>query len=145
MKQIVWLLLAIIGLMFLSIVYWSSAYYSDAQNTVFNQTKASAVLKKYEWFKSAAAQISALDASIKIQQKTVTFLESERATWTRDDKQNWHQATVELAGIKAGYNNLVAEYNAAMASANWKFCNIGDLPAGATEVMRKEYAIYKDE
>jgi hypothetical protein len=120
-------------------------YYTDTKDTIFDQTKASSLLKKYEWFKNAAAQLSAFDATIKVQEKKLNFLESDRANWNRDDRQNWHQATVELAGVKAGYNNLAAEYNAAMSKANYRFCNVGDLPAGATETMRREFASYKED
>lgn len=121
------------------------SYTNDARNTMFQETKASTLLRKYEWFKNAAAQLQAHDASIKVQQKRVDWLEADKANWTRDDRQNWNQASVELAGIKAAYNNLAAEYNSAMSKINYSFCNVGDLPAGASEPLPREFAAYKDE
>ncbi|MDE2438907.1 MAG: hypothetical protein KGN01_05985 [Patescibacteria group bacterium] len=110
-------------------------YLSDAKKTVFEQTKASAVLKKYEWFKDAAAQLEAFKATVKIQEKKIKFLEDERPNWTRDDRQNWHQLTQEAVGVKAAYNNLAAEYNANMSKINFKFAN--EFP--------REFPAYKEE
>lgn len=119
-------------------------YIDDAQETVFQETKASTLLKKYEWFKNAKAQLEAFDASIKVQQKRLDWLEKDRANWNRDDKQNWHQVSVELAGIKSAYNNLAAEYNSAMSKINYRFCNVGDLPQGASDPLPRDFAPYKE-
>lgn len=85
----------------LILVLCGCGYISDAQNTVFQQTKASAVLKKYEWFKDAAAQLESFDATIKVQQKRLEFLESDRANWTRDDRQNWNQISNEIVAFQS--------------------------------------------
>jgi hypothetical protein len=110
-------------------------YIGDASRTVFNETKASSILRKYEWCKDAAAQLDSLSSSIKVQEKRLKWLEAERDKWNRDDRQNWHQMTAEIAGIKAAYNNLAAEYNSAMSKVNYRFAN--DLP--------RDFSTYKDE
>lgn len=131
-------------ILLLALVAGGCRYANDASDTLFQETKASTLLKKYQWFKDAKAQLEAFDSSIKIQQKRLDFLESDRANWNRDDRQNWHQVSTEVAGIKAGYNNLAAEYNAAMAKVNYSFCNVGDLPRGATEPLPRSFAPYKE-
>ena len=128
-----------------SMICGGCAYVDDAARTTFNETKASTLLKKYEWFKNAKAQVEAFDASIKVQRKRVAFLEETRSEWNRDDRQNWHQVSTELAGIISAYNNLASEYNAAMSKINYRFCNVGDLPAGASEPLPREFAPYKEQ
>jgi hypothetical protein len=49
----------------------------------------------------------------------------------------------EVAGVKASYNSLAAEYNANMVKVHWAFCNAGDLPAGAAEALPREYKPYE--
>jgi len=121
-----------------SLLLCGCGYISDAQKTVFDQTKASAVLKKYEWFKDAAAQLESFDATIKVQQKRLDFLESDRANWTRDDRQNWNQISNEIAGIKAGYNNLAAQYNSNMEKVNFRFANYNG------DTLPRQFTTYKD-
>lgn len=48
----------------------------------------------------------------------------------------------EVAGVKASYNSLAAEYNAQMAKINWRFCNRGQLFKGADEPLPREFALY---
>lgn len=117
-------------------------YVADAQNTAFQETKASTLLQKYQWFKQAASQLESFKASIKVQQKRLDWLEQDRANWTRDDRQNWHQMEIEIAGIKSGYNNLASEYNSKMASENWRFCNVGRQPDGSSEPLPRDFASY---
>src|SRR5215831_13256224 len=49
-------------------------------------------------------------------------LEEERMVWQQ-----------ELTGIVASYNSLAADYNAEMSKWNYRFANVGKLPAGARE------------
>ncbi len=130
--------------MLMLVIATGCKYIDDASETAFQETKASTLLKKYEWFKNAKAQLEAFDASIKVQQKRLDWLERDRANWNRDDKQNWHQVSIELAGIKSAYNNLAAEYNSAMSKINYRFCNVGDLPQGAVEPLPRDFAPYKE-
>lgn len=132
-------------ILFASIFGGCGRYYRDATDTLYKEAKASTLLKKYEWFKDSKAQLESFAASIKINEKKLKFLEADRTNWNRDDRQNWHQATVELAGIKAAYNNLAAEYNSKMASENWRFCNVGSLPQGSTEPLPRDFAPYKED
>ena len=41
-------------------------------------------------------------------------------------------------------HGLAAEYNAQMAKFNWAFTNQGKLPAGATEVLPREFKPYTE-
>jgi len=50
-----------------------------------------------------------------------------------------------VAGIKASYNQLAAEYNAGMVKINWRYTNVGDLPPGSTEPLPREFKPYITE
>ena len=54
----------------------------------------------------------------------------------------WEQ---EQAGMVLSYNALAAEYNAKMAEMHWAFTNVGQLPAGASEPLPREFAPYRTE
>lgn len=93
---------------------------------------ASALLRKYEWFKSAAAELDAKRANIEVYGGLLTS----------PDTTSKDILAMEVAGMKASYNSLAAEYNAQMAKFNWRFTNAGDLPAGATQVLPREFRAY---
>ncbi len=68
-----------------------------------------------------------------------------RTEWDRADKEQhalWQQ---EYSGMVAGYNDLAARYNAAMAKANFIFTNVGDLPKGAKDPLPRDVVEYKLE
>jgi hypothetical protein len=51
------------------------------------------------------------------------------------------QAEAERIGVASSYNDLAARYNSAMAKINWRFANVGDVPAGS-EALPREYREY---
>jgi hypothetical protein len=106
-----------------------------------------ALLRKYEWFKNASAELDKKQADIAVYAaKTKSMREDyageKRSQWDRTDKETFSIWEQELAGIKASYNSLSAEYNAQMAKINWAFCNVGKLPPGATSPLPREYKPY---
>lgn len=107
------------------------------------QVDPAELLRKYEWFKDASAQLDSKLSSIKIfKQRTEDILKSSDKT--RSDKEAYYLALTEVAGMRASYNQLASEYNSQMSKINWRFCNIGTLPQGATTVLQREYKSYED-
>jgi hypothetical protein len=109
----------------------------------------SALLQKYMWLKEAHAQLEKKQADIKVYQATLQDLLAQnagtpRAKWAREDRDTYNQHSAELAGVKASYNDLAAQYNAKMAEVNWSFTNVGTLPKGATEPLPREYVTYTE-
>jgi hypothetical protein len=106
-----------------------------------------ALLRKYEWFKNASAELDKKQADIAVYSTKIKTMREEyagekRSQWDRVDKEIssvWEQ---ELAGIKASYNGLSAEYNSQMSKINWALCNVGKLPPGATTPLPREYRSY---
>jgi hypothetical protein len=47
--------------------------------------------------------------------------------------------------MKYSFNQLAADYNAQMAKINYAFCNVGQLPQGATTPLPREYKPYIGE
>ena len=106
-----------------------------------------ALLRKYEWFKDASAQLDKKRADIDIYKVRVEATEAAykdipRHQWRRIDVEQYGQWLTEVAGVKASYNALAAEYNAQMAKMNWAFANIGQLPDGAQNPLPREYKPY---
>lgn len=107
-----------------------------------------AMLKKYEWFKDAAAQLDKKKADIDVYKARIDSLKADyegvkRKDWARSDTEQMHIWNAEFAGVKASYNSLAAQYNSQMSKFNWSFTNAGDLPKGATEVLPREYRAYE--
>lgn len=93
---------------------------------------AKASLAKYEWFKDAAAQLQKKQADIRVYEGrlhtlTAAYGDEPHSQWDRTDKEAYGLAVTEIAGIKASYNALAAEYNSQSSKFNWKFAQ-GDLP-----------------
>lgn len=131
-------------------MFTSCRYATDAKDTLFQETKASTLLKKYNWFKDASAQLDKKIADISVYEmknKSITdsYIGVKRSEWARDDREQLSVWQSELAGVKASYNSLSAEYNSQMSKIQWRFCNVGDLPAGATQPLPREYKPYIDK
>lgn len=136
-------------LIILSLLVFTSCgrYVQDAKDTAFKELKVSTLLTKYEWFKDASAQLDKKLADIAIydaKMKTISegYAGVSRKDWARDDREQLSIWASELAGVKASFNGLSAEYNAQMSKINWRFCNVGDLPPGATISLPREYKSY---
>jgi hypothetical protein len=106
-----------------------------------------ALLKKYEWFKNASAQLDKKVADISVYEGRFIDMEDvydgvPRREWPRSDREQYNLWRTEAAGIKASYNLLAAEYNAQMVKFNWRFTNVGDLPPGAETPLPREHKPY---
>src|SRR6478736_2113762 len=98
----------------------------------------------------AQQQFGAKRATLKVYENRfndlkVQYGEKTRGDWAKDDREQWSIWRSEAAGIAASYNTLAAEYNAQMAKANWRFANAGQLPAGATDPLPREFKPYITE
>jgi hypothetical protein len=105
------------------------------------------LLKKYEWFKDASAALDAKKAGLDIYKNRLARYhkleeEGKLDRTAREQAMIWEQ---EYSGLKLNYNELAAEYNAEMAKINWRFCNVGELPKGANQLLPREYREYVDE
>lgn len=122
----------------------------EAATVAQEQFGARALLQKYEWFKTASAQLDAKRSTLTIYENRFKDLkaqygETPRGQWARDDREQWSIWRSEASGIAASYNGLAAEYNAQMAKLNWRFANAGELPAGATDPLPREFKPYISE
>lgn len=129
---------------------FSCRYIQDAKDTAFKEFKPSELLRKYEYFKDVHAALDKKIADIKVYEVRINDLKESykgvnRKDWARDDREQLSIWQSELAGIKASYNMLASEYNSAMVKFNYRFCNVGELPNGATEPLPREYAPYLTE
>ena len=120
-----------IGITFLAIfiIITTTGYFigwfGDAATTMKKEFAPSVALKKYEWFKDASAQLIKKEADIKVYQSRLDSLKTDyaevkRKDWDRTDKETFSKWQSEVAGVKASYNGLAAEYNAASSKFNWK-------------------------
>lgn len=136
-----WRFVALI--VFISIVFgvlgMVGGFFSSVATVAQKEIYPEALLRKYEWFKDAAAQLDKKRADIQIYEARV----KEATTVDRIDREQRMLWVTELSGIKASYNGLAAEYNAQMAKVNWAFTNVGSLPPGAAETLPREYRTYE--
>lgn len=119
----------------------------EAVQVAHDEVEPKALLTKYTWLKEAHAQLDKKKADIVVYQTRIESLDNvykdvSRTKWSREDREQYNIWLSELAGVKASYNDLAAQYNAKMAEVNWKFTNVGDLPQGVTETLPREYAPY---
>jgi hypothetical protein len=148
-----WLLVAGAGLVVavaLGLVGGLLGWFGQARAVAGRELGPEALLHKYEWFKDASAALDAKEASIKVYSRRFenlkkSYSEKPRGDWPREDREQANLWEQEVAGIRASYNSLAAEYNAAMAKVNWRFCNAGDLPRGADKPLPREYRPYTEE
>lgn len=131
----------------ISVIGYGLGWFSEAAKVTQEQFGPSAALKKYEWFKDAAAQLEKKQADILIYENRQKAMDStykglSRQKWPREDREQYNVWASEVAGVKASYNSLAADYNAQMAKFNWRFANRGDLPKGAENPLPREFKPY---
>lgn len=124
-----------------------NAWLTESGQVAREQYGPREALRKYEWFKDAAANLDSKRADIKVLEKSVDALEKNytgvsRKDWASDDRSEQAQLTAELNGLRSSYNDLAAEYNAGMAKINFAFANVGQLPQGTTEPLPREFKPY---
>ena len=134
----------------LPIVGCAAGWFGEANRVAREQVGPAALLKKYEWFKDQAAALDKSQADIGIYEARVKAIESayvgkDRKDWPRDERESHRQAQAELVGMKANYNRLASEYNAAMAKENYRFANAGELPEGASKPLPREFRTYQEK
>jgi len=122
-------------------------YVGEANQVARQEVGPKALLKKYEWFKDAAAKLDATKANIEVQQVRIAGIEKRYEgvapqEWHRSDVERLAVAEAELAGLKASFNGVASEYNSRMAKANYQFTNVGDLPHGESQVLPREFRTY---
>jgi len=147
-KRLFWFLIGVSILM--GLAAYVMGWFRDAAQVARDELGPRTLLKRYEWFKDAAAQLDARQASIKVYEARFEGLKKSyegapRPKWGREDREQANLWEQELAGVKASYNALAAEYNAAMAKINWAFANVGELPRGADKALPREFRVYQGE
>jgi hypothetical protein len=146
-KAFLWILVIAILMLVLSVWF---GWCNQTTQVINNEFGPKQMLAKYSWFKDAAAELDKKKADIQVYATKFKLLEASytdipRNKWPRDDREQWGIWASEVAGIKASYNSLAAEYNAQMVKFNWRFANVGDLPPGATTALPREYKPYIEE
>jgi hypothetical protein len=136
MKQIVkWLLTLGLIVFTFSIVFRGCG---DTSKVVHKEFSASALLKKYEYFKDLSAAIDKKRADIEMYREELASMTIE----DKDDKFYREQRKSELIGIISIHNSLCGDYNSAMSKFNYRFTNAGDLPASNLEPLPREIKPY---
>lgn len=131
-----------------SLIGHGFGWFGEAAQVAREEFGARGVLEKYEWFKDAAAQAEKKQADISVYNERLTamaegYADLPRHKWPREDREQYNVWSSEVAGVKASYNTLAAEYNAQMAKFNWRFANAGELPQGADRPLPREFKPYE--
>ncbi|KKQ32069.1 MAG: hypothetical protein US49_C0018G0002 [candidate division TM6 bacterium GW2011_GWF2_37_49] len=143
--------IAVIILVFIGVMVLGSilGWFGEATEVAHDEFGPKAMLEKYEWFKDVSAQLDKKRADIKVYESRMTAMKEDyqgksRGNWPREDREQYNIWVSEVAGVKASYNDLAAQYNAQMMKFNWRFANKGDLPEGATMPLPREYKPYTE-
>lgn len=128
----------------LSIIGAVLGWFGEAAQVAKEEFGPRAALEKYEWFKDASAQLVAKKQDISVYEKNLEMMREDyegtkRKDWDRTDKEQFNQWMLEVAGMKASFNDLAAEYNAASSKFNWK------LFEGEPVQLERSFAIYVAE
>lgn len=110
----------------------------NTADTIHKEFSASALLKKYEYFKDLSAAIDSKRADLNVYKENLNDYKIK----DKDDKFYYEQSKAEAMGILMMYNQLVSEYNAGMSKFNYSFCNVGTLPASNLEPLPREHKPY---
>lgn len=133
------LFFSIFGIIIGLIISFSALRYcGNAADTMHKEFSASALLKKYEYFKDLSAAIDSKRADLNAYKAN---LQDYKIT-DKDSRFYYEQSKAEAMGILMMHNNLVAEYNAGMSKFNYAFCNVGTLPASNLEPLPREFKPY---
>ena len=143
------LVIGLVGVGF-AVLATSLSFCGEAAEVAQEEFGPRAALEKYERFKDTAATLGKKRADIGVLAGKLTSIEKDyegisKREWPRLDRQQYRQWQSELAGLKMSYNRLASEYNADMAKFNHRFANRGDLPAGATDPLPREFKPYVTE
>ena len=132
----------VIGIPACFIIGQTTSWCSGAVQVAQEQFNARELLRKYEWFKNASAQLDAKTADIELyKQRFDTLPKGNVTAWPRHLTDQYMIWQSEYTGIRASYNALASEYNAQMSKFNWRFTNAGDVPEGGKPLPR-EYREY---
>lgn len=131
-----------------SLIGYGLGWFGEAAAVAKEEFGPREALRKYEWFKDAAAQLEKKQADIGVYRTRMKSMEEgydgkPRSEWAREDREQWNVWTSEVAGVTASYNTLAAEYNSQMSKFNWRFANAGDLPQGADKPLPREFKAYE--
>lgn len=144
-KVVIFITIFTVGIWGLGSVF---GWFGEAAQVAKEEFGPRAMLQKYEWFKDASAQLDKKKADIGVYDSRVADLFADyegvkRKDWPRSDREQLSVWRSEVAGVRASFNGLSADYNAQMAKFNWSFANAGSLPKGATEPLPSEYKPYE--
>lgn len=134
----------------ISLIGYGLGWFGEAAQVTKEEFGPRAMLEKYEWFKDVAAQLEKKQADIGVYERRITtmnetYKDLKRQDWPREDREQMNVWTSEVAGVKASYNTLAADYNAQMAKFNWSFANVGELPKGAEVPLPREFKSYTNQ
>jgi hypothetical protein len=134
----------------LGIVGHVLGWFGEAATVVREEFGPREALRKYEWFKDAAAQLEKKQADMKVYDGRLKSLGDaypgkSRGEWAREDREQWSIWQSEAAGVRASFNTLAAEYNAQMAKFNWRFAEGGRLPDGSSSPLPREFKSYEEK
>ena len=107
----------------------------DASDVVQKEFSASAMLKKYEYFKDLSSAIDEKRATIDVYESQLKGIKDQEGF-------QYQQTQAEMIGLISMHNSLCAEYNSAMSKFNYAFCNKGELPATNLEPLPREIKPY---
>lgn len=147
MKKTLIVLAVLIGLTTLFVGSWALSWVGEAATVAREEFGPRELLRKYSQFKDTHAALAAQKSSIDTMQAGIDAFKADykdvpKKDWPRDERQAYNMNRSAVSGMKLRFNSVAAQYNADMAKFNYRFCNVGTLPEGASEPLPREYVTY---
>ncbi len=153
MKYFGWIVIVVIAIFIMGVLMntcnTANKMVDNGFETVYEEFKPEELLRKYEWFKDASSQCDQKLSTLKSYESRFNVMKQSygsdslnRRNWERSDLEQWNIWQSEFLGVKSSYNDLSAQYNAAMVKFNYGFCNAGQLPKGADMPLPREFKPY---
>lgn len=151
----IFITLSLVGLLLATItgvIGFGKRVVKEAADVAVEEFGPRAAVTKYEWFKDTYAALEAQKANIAAMDSQMAGIKKDMvdkngkalpmSAWPRDMREDYSQARTEVVGLKHAFNSLAAQYNANHAKLNWKWADIGNMPAGASQPLPREVAEY---
>jgi len=145
MRTFSWVVLLLTFFVVLSVGGYVVGWFGRATDVVTQQIDPFELQRKYELFKDESAQLDKKVADIHVYENRFKKMNCSSQSLDRTAREQCMIWTQEVSGIIASYNELAADYNSQMSKWNYRFCNVGGLPQGATEPLPREFKPYMNE
>jgi len=132
----------------IGVVGFALGWFGNAGQVANQELSPSALLAKYRLMLGQQNSLEELNKNILVYQTQLDSISTEylpnttRSNWAESDRQQYNNIQNAVSASKITFNNLAEKYNQEQKDMFYAFCNVANLPSGATVVLNREYVPY---